>query len=207
MASMELTEHSSTFTHMAATLCCTPCRASALVGMLRNSAAPTAAYATMAAVEALAAVACEPGARTTDPILRHALLSEVGALGRPLFALFNHPASALLPMPLPNPAKACTRCFAEIWGMASKFGSWPLAAMACKRSSCGEAPAEASVSGQIVFPASRASARCGSAPHASSGGGRHQCSCSNERSCPHRRRHLAPPICGRVQRTGKSLHS
>jgi DnaJ family protein C protein 13 len=48
----------------------------------------------MAAVEALAAVVCEPGSRTTDPILRHALLSEAGALGRPLFALFTHPASA-----------------------------------------------------------------------------------------------------------------
>lgn len=68
-------------------------RASALVSMLRHSGAPTAAYPTMAAVEALAAVVCEPGARTTDPILRHALLSETGALGRPLFALFNHPAS------------------------------------------------------------------------------------------------------------------
>ena len=114
MASMELMEHSSTLTHMAATLCCTPCRASALVGMLRNSAAPTAAYAIMAAVEALAAVACEPGARTTDPILRHALLSEAGALGRPLFALFNHPASALLPTPVPHLAEACNRCSTEM---------------------------------------------------------------------------------------------
>lgn len=76
-------------------VCCLS-RASALVSMLRHSAAPTEAYPTMAAVEALAAVVCEPGARTTDPILRHALLSETGALGRPLFALFNHPASALL---------------------------------------------------------------------------------------------------------------
>ena len=75
-------------------------RASALVSMLRHSGAPTAAYPTMAAVEALAAVVCEPGARTTDPILRHALLSETGALGRPLFALFNHPAS----MPFGPPA-------------------------------------------------------------------------------------------------------
>ena len=115
MASMELMEHSSTLIHMAAMLCCTPCRASALVGMLRNSAAPTAAYPTMAAVEALAAVACEPGARTTDPILRHALLSEAGALGRALFALFNHPASALVPMPLPCLAEACNRrCSTEI---------------------------------------------------------------------------------------------
>ena len=73
--------------------CVSHFRASALVSMLRHSTAPTAAYPTMAAVEALAAVVCEPGARTTDPILRHALLSEIGALGRPLFALFNHPAS------------------------------------------------------------------------------------------------------------------
>lgn len=63
------------------------------MGVLRSSGTPTAAYATMAAVEALAAVVCEPGSRTTDPILRHALLSEAGALGRPLFALFSHPAS------------------------------------------------------------------------------------------------------------------
>lgn len=76
-------------------------RASALVSMLRHSTAPTAAYPTMAAVEALAAVVCEPGARTTDPILRHALLSETGALGRPLFALFNHPASTPLPCGIP----------------------------------------------------------------------------------------------------------
>lgn len=91
--------------------------------------------------------------------------------------------------------------------MASKFSSWPLAAKACKRSSCGKEHAEASVSGQILFPASRASARCGSAPHASSGGGRHQCSCSHARSCPHRRCHAAPLIRGRVQCTGKSLCS
>jgi len=82
---------------MSSSVCCLS-RASALVSMLRHSAAPTEAYPTMAAVEALAAVVCEPGARTTDPILRHALLSETGALGRPLFALFNHPASALLPL-------------------------------------------------------------------------------------------------------------
>ena len=50
--------------------------------------------ATMAAAEALAAVVVEPGARSTDPILRHALLAEAGALGRPLFALFSHPAGA-----------------------------------------------------------------------------------------------------------------
>ena len=48
----------------------------------------------MAAAEALAAVVVEPGARSTDPILRHALLAEAGALGRPLFALFLHPAGA-----------------------------------------------------------------------------------------------------------------
>lgn len=72
-------------------------RAAALVGVLRGSGTPTAAYATMAAAEALAAVVCEPGARSTDPILRHALLSEAGALGRPLFALLGHPARELAP--------------------------------------------------------------------------------------------------------------
>ena len=84
-------------------------RASALVSMLRHSTAPTAAYPTMAAVEALAAVVCEPGARTTDPILRHALLSEIGALGRPLFALFNHPAST------PCPAASHTTADVQSW--------------------------------------------------------------------------------------------
>lgn len=70
------------------------CRAAALVGALSGAGAPTAAYCTMAGCEALAAAVCEPGARSTDPILRHALLSEAGALGRPLFALFGHPARA-----------------------------------------------------------------------------------------------------------------
>ncbi|KAK9915634.1 hypothetical protein WJX75_001835 [Coccomyxa subellipsoidea] len=71
-------------------------RAAALVGVLRASGTPTAAYAMMAAVEALAAVVCPPGADSTDPILRHALLSEAGALGHPLFALFSHPARRVL---------------------------------------------------------------------------------------------------------------
>lgn len=73
-------------------MCMCVLRAAALVGVLRASGTPTAAYATMAAVEALAAVVCLPGAGSTDPILRHALLSEAGALGHPLFALFSHPA-------------------------------------------------------------------------------------------------------------------
>jgi hypothetical protein len=35
----------------------------------------------------------DPGARTTDPALQDAALQAAAALGRPLFALFNHPAS------------------------------------------------------------------------------------------------------------------
>ena len=66
------------------------------MGVIRGRAGGAAAspLATMAVAEALAAVAVEPGARSTDAILRHALLAEAGALGRPLFALFSHPAGA-----------------------------------------------------------------------------------------------------------------
>lgn len=46
----------------------------------------------MALVEALAAVTCEPGVNTTEGMLLRDLLQEAAALGRPLFALFNHPA-------------------------------------------------------------------------------------------------------------------
>lgn len=49
-------------------------------------------YTTLAALEAIAAVTCEPGSRNTDPILLHSILSEAAALGRPLFQLFAHPA-------------------------------------------------------------------------------------------------------------------
>ncbi|KAL0042756.1 hypothetical protein WJX79_009797 [Trebouxia sp. C0005] len=50
----------------------------------------------MALVEAIAAVVCEPGAHTTDPIILSAMLQEVAGLGAPLFALFDHPAPRLL---------------------------------------------------------------------------------------------------------------
>ncbi|KAL0040215.1 hypothetical protein WJX77_000548 [Trebouxia sp. C0004] len=52
--------------------------------------------ATMALVEAIAAVVCEPGVHTTDPIILSAMLQEVAGLGAPLFALFEHPAPRLL---------------------------------------------------------------------------------------------------------------
>ncbi|KAK9822709.1 hypothetical protein WJX81_005943 [Elliptochloris bilobata] len=75
-----------------------PGRAAALLGVLggRSGGGAGGPLATMAAGEALVAVVVEPGARSTDPILRHALLAEAGALGRPLFALFSHPAARVL---------------------------------------------------------------------------------------------------------------
>lgn len=45
-----------------------------------------------AIMEVVAAVACKPGSRTTELATKEALLHEVAAMGRPLFALFNHPA-------------------------------------------------------------------------------------------------------------------
>ena len=42
--------------------------------------------------QALAAVICEPGVKTTEGMLLRDLLQEAAALGRPLFTLFDHPA-------------------------------------------------------------------------------------------------------------------
>ena len=75
----------------------------ALLGLLRGDKA-TAALAVFAGIEALAAVVCPPGFKSTDPILLHALLSEAASLGRPLFTLFSHPASAC---PLPACHNLC----------------------------------------------------------------------------------------------------
>ena len=55
----------------------------------------TSAYTLMCAVEAVASVTCEPGSRTTDAIVLHSILSDVAALGRPIFQLFFHPAGKL----------------------------------------------------------------------------------------------------------------
>jgi DnaJ family protein C protein 13 len=46
-----------------------------------------------AALPFLCGVFADPGARTTDPSLQDAVLQAAAALGRPLFALFNHPAT------------------------------------------------------------------------------------------------------------------
>lgn len=46
----------------------------------------------MAAMEALGAVVCEPGAQTTDPPILSQLLTNTASLGRPLFQLVMHPA-------------------------------------------------------------------------------------------------------------------
>ena len=66
-------------------------RAGALLALF-GSDRSASAYTVMAALEAVASVTCEPGSRTTDPILLHSVLSEVAELGRPLFQLFSHPA-------------------------------------------------------------------------------------------------------------------
>lgn len=71
-----------------------PCRTTALLSLLRRSQS-AAAYTVLSALEAVAAVVCEPGSRSTDPILLHSVVSEAAELGRPLFQLFSHPASEL----------------------------------------------------------------------------------------------------------------
>jgi hypothetical protein len=53
---------------------------------------PPPPLTSMAVVEALAAVACDPGARTTEGMMLRNLLTEAAAVGRPLFSLFSHPA-------------------------------------------------------------------------------------------------------------------
>ncbi len=64
---------------------------------------PPPPLTSMAAVEALAAVACDPGARTTEGMMLRGLLTEAAAVGRPLFSLFGHPAGEL-----PD-AQTCTK--------------------------------------------------------------------------------------------------
>ena len=59
------------------------------LGPESRGASPLLAGAIM---EVVAAVACKPGSRTTELATKEALLHEVAAMGRPLFALFNHPA-------------------------------------------------------------------------------------------------------------------
>jgi DnaJ family protein C protein 13 len=71
-------------------------RAAALLAPLRGgdgaAALPPSPLLSAAVLEALAAAACEPGCRTTEPHAREALLSALAALGRPLLALFDHPS-------------------------------------------------------------------------------------------------------------------
>ncbi|KAF5838736.1 hypothetical protein DUNSADRAFT_2280 [Dunaliella salina] len=56
------------------------------------SSVPCSPLLSMAVVEAAAAVAVVPCSATTSPRLLQELLAEAAALGRPLFALFHHPA-------------------------------------------------------------------------------------------------------------------
>lgn len=71
-----------------------PERAVQLLSLLGGQR-PAPPLTVMAAVEALAAVAADPGARTTEGLMLRQLLTEAAAIGRPLFALFNHPAGGL----------------------------------------------------------------------------------------------------------------
>ncbi|KAK9809260.1 hypothetical protein WJX72_012293 [[Myrmecia] bisecta] len=82
-------------------------RVTALIGVLKSER-PCGAYTSMAVMEALAAVVCEPGSRTTDPNVQSALLSEAGLLGRHLFAMFAHPAARV-----PDAAALIMRSVAE----------------------------------------------------------------------------------------------
>jgi len=75
-----------------------PERAAQLLALL-GGRRPRSPLTVLAAVEALAAVAADPGARTTEGLMLRQLLTEAAAIGRPLFALFNHPAGALLVRP------------------------------------------------------------------------------------------------------------
>ncbi len=71
---------------------------SALACCLDNKRPSRAGAALMSAeasmTQALAAVICEPGVKTTEGMLLRDLLQEAAALGRPLFTLFDHPAGA-----------------------------------------------------------------------------------------------------------------
>lgn len=51
----------------------------------------------MALVEALGSLVCEPGARNTDRYIYEKLLELCSSMGRPLFGLFDHPARGCLP--------------------------------------------------------------------------------------------------------------
>ncbi|GMH45130.1 hypothetical protein BSKO_13087 [Bryopsis sp. KO-2023] len=46
----------------------------------------------MAVVEAIGSLICEPGARTTDHPIFEKMMEECSSMGRPLFGLFDHPA-------------------------------------------------------------------------------------------------------------------
>ena len=70
-------------------------RIAALLSVLRQER-PAPPLLAMALVEALAAVTSAPAVKTTEGMLLRDLLQEAAALGRPLFALFNHPARACL---------------------------------------------------------------------------------------------------------------
>eukprot|EP00899_Mesostigma_viride_P016162 jgi/Mesvir1/24547/Mv21885-RA.1 len=54
------------------------------------------ALVSMAVVEVLDAVLCEPNSETTDDRVYYELLQQVASLGRRLFSLFSHPAKAVV---------------------------------------------------------------------------------------------------------------
>ena len=97
---------------------CGACRLQALAEVLQWDRG-TALYTVAAGLEAIAAVACPPASRTTDPIMLHALLSHVAQLGHPLFQLFSHPScepaswGMELRVPWKGPRICCTS-----WGSA-----------------------------------------------------------------------------------------
>ncbi|XRB20209.1 J domain-containing protein [Pseudoscourfieldia marina] len=67
-------------------------RCGVLVSPLRH-VPKTSALVSLAVVEAVCLVVCEPGSATTDSATFSLLLMECASLGRPLFLLFDHPAS------------------------------------------------------------------------------------------------------------------
>ncbi len=84
------------------------CRVAVVLGPLRRERPAASPLLSMALVELVCSVVCEPGSATTDGKLLHAMLTECASLGRCVFSLFHHPArecAATLPL-LPPPGSA-----------------------------------------------------------------------------------------------------
>lgn len=77
-------------------------------GDSRSAFPPPSPLLTAALMDVVVAVACKPGSKTTELSTRESLIREVSGVGRPLFALFEHPASRVR-----DAAALLTRTIAE----------------------------------------------------------------------------------------------